>query len=273
MLTIDATCTNQPQASASANKISAIIPARNEAECIRFVILSLLALRTQGGQRLVDEVIVADNGSSDNTAQIARDAGAHVVSVPQPGYGRACWEAVQISTGDVLLFIDGDGAADPRDAESLLAWLVSGAELVIGVRQNPDPGSMSAPQRWGNELACFLVRIIWRAPVNDLGPYRAIRRAAFDALDMRDRNFGWTVEMQVRAHVLGLCVANQPVQWHARLAGRSKISGTVWGVVGAGAGILGMIARLWWRERRRPVNESMSFRSKAVVSDVSKIVR
>jgi hypothetical protein len=89
-------------------------------------------------------------------------------------------------------------------------------------------------------------------PVADLGPHRAIRREAFDALDMQDRSFGWTVEMQVRAHALGLRVAECPVRWHARTGGVSKISGTLRGVFGAGVGILGMIARLWWRERRRP---------------------
>lgn len=238
-------------------KVTAIIPARNEAECIGIVIRELLAQRTASGKPLLFEVVVADNGSTDATARIARDAGARVIFVAQPGYGRACWEAVQASVGDVLLFVDGDGAADPREAAALLAEIEYGAELVIGVRQHPDPASMSAPQRWGNRLACVFVRLIWRLPITDLGPYRAIRRTAFDALRMRDRSYGWTVEMQVRAHVLGLRVAQRPVQWHARVAGHSKISGTLRGVIGAGLGILGMIARLWWRERRRPASDSV----------------
>ena len=233
--------------------VTAIIPARNEAPCIAAVVRGLLALRTASGEPLLFEVLVADNGSTDGTAQIARDAGACIVDVPRPGYGRACWEAVRASRGEVLLFVDGDGAADPLDVAALLAELAHGAELVVGVRQTPDPGAMTATQRFGNGLACLLMRLLWRMPVADLGPHRVIRRDAFDVLDMRDRSFGWTVEMQVRAHALGLRVSQCPVRWHVRAGGVSKISGTLRGVVGAGLGILGMIARLWWRERRRPL--------------------
>jgi glycosyltransferase involved in cell wall biosynthesis len=232
--------------------ISAIVPARNEAPCIAAVVRDLLARRTARGAPLLMEVIVADNNSTDDTARIARDAGARVVHVAQAGYGRACWEAVQASRGNVLLFVDGDGAADVGDAPALIDALADGAHLAIGVRHAPDAGAMTFTQRFGNALACFLMRLLWRMPAADLGPHRAIYREAFDALDMQDRGFGWTVEMQVRAHVLGLRVAERPVRWHARTGGVSKISGTLRGVVGAGVGILGMIARLWWRERRRP---------------------
>lgn len=232
--------------------VSAIVPARNEAPCIDAVVRGLWALRTPQGAPLLMEVLVADNGSWDDTARIAREAGARVIPVSRPGYGRACWEAVRASRGSVLLFVDGDGAVEPLDAPALLDAIASGAALAIGVRENPDAGAMTFTQRFGNALACRLMRLLWRMPVADLGPHRAIRRTAFDALDMRDRSFGWTVEMQVRAHVLGLRVVERPVQWHARTAGVSKISGTLRGVIGAGVGILGMIARLWWRERRRP---------------------
>jgi glycosyltransferase involved in cell wall biosynthesis len=232
--------------------VSAIVPARNEAPCIAAVVHGLRALRTPQGVPLLMEVIVADNGSSDDTARIAHEAGARVIPVVQPGYGNACWQGVRASRGSVLLFVDGDGAADPLDAPALLDAITTGASLVIGVRHAPDAGAMTFTQRFGNALACWLMRLLWRMPVADLGPHRAIRRDAFDALDMRDRSFGWTVEMQVRAHVLGLRVAERPVHWHARTGGVSKISGTLRGVVGAGAGILGMIARLWWRERQRP---------------------
>ena len=232
--------------------VSAIVPARNEALCIAAVVRGLLAQRSVHGEPLVTEVVVADNGSSDGTALIARAAGARVVDVPQPGYGQACWEAVHASVGEVLLFVDGDGAASPHEASTVLAGISRGADLVVGVRQTIESGAMTATQRFGNGLACWLMRSIWRMPAADLGPYRAIRREAFDALDMKDRSFGWTVEMQVRAHVLGLRVSEVPVTWHARTAGISKISGTLRGVLGAGVGILGMIARLWWRERHRP---------------------
>ena len=232
--------------------VTAIVPARNEAPCIGAVVRDLLALRTAYGRPLLMEVVVADNGSTDDTAHIAHEAGARVIAVAQAGYGRACWEAVRASRGGVLLFVDGDGAADTADAPALIDAITHGASLVIGVRHAPDAGAMTFTQRFGNGLACFLMRCLWRMPVADLGPHRAIRRDAFDALDMRDRGFGWTVEMQVRAHTLGLRVAQRPVRWHARTGGVSKISGALRGVFGAGIGILGMIARLWWRERQRP---------------------
>lgn len=249
--------------------VSAIVPARNEGQCIGAVVAGLLAQRTATGGPLISEVVVADNGSSDDTAQAARAAGARVVSVPKPGYGQACWQAVQVSRGEVLLFVDGDGAARPDEAHRLLADLINtDTDLVIGVRRHIQPGAMTASQRFGNGLACWLMRSIWRMPAADLGPYRAIRRDAFDALDMQDRSFGWTVEMQVRAHVLGLRVREVPVAWWARTAGVSKISGTWRGVFGAGLGILGMIARLWWRERQRPAFEVFSARRLRAVVDV-----
>jgi glycosyltransferase involved in cell wall biosynthesis len=232
-------------------RVSAIVPARDEAPCIGAVVKALLAQRDATGAPLIDEVIVADNGSTDGTAQIAQAAGARTVFVAQAGYGRACWDAVQTSTAQVLLFVDGDGAADAHDAHALLTAINAGADMAIGVRVAPAAGAMSAPQIFGNGLACALMRWIWRMPVQDLGPHRAIRRSAFDALDMQDRSYGWTVEMQLRAHQLHQRVVDVPVAWYARAGGQSKVSGTVRGVWGAGVGILGMITRLWWRERQR----------------------
>ncbi len=232
-------------------QVSAIVPARNEAQSIGAVIQGLLKQRTADATAWITEVVVADNGSTDGTAAVALAAGARVVQVAKAGYGNACWEAVQVSSCDILLFVDGDGAADPDEAPRLLAAMESGVDLVIGVRTQPEPGAMTATQVFGNRLACGLMRSIWRMPASDLGPYRAIRRDAFDALDMQDRSFGWTVEMQVRAHVLGCRVREVPVSWLARKGGVSKISGTLRGVVGAGVGILGMVFRLWWRERHR----------------------
>lgn len=243
--------------------VTAIVPARNEAACIATVVQGLLAQRNAQGAPLLHEVLVADNGSSDGTADIARQHGARVIHVAQAGYGRACWDAAQASRADVLLFVDGDGAADPTQAALLLAHIERGADMVIGNRLHPDPGAMTFTQRWGNALACALMRLIWRVPAADLGPYRAIRRKAFDALDLRDRAFGWTVEMQVRAHRVGLRVAQCPVSWHARIGGQSKISGTWRGVFGAGLGILGMILRLWLQERQRPASENTSFHAPA----------
>jgi len=240
-------------------RTTAIVPARNEAECIAVVVRGLLAQRDAHGRALLDEVLVADNGSTDGTGDIARDCGARVIRVEQAGYGRACWEAAQASDADAFLFVDGDGAADPQEAALLLAEIHRGSDMVIGVREHPAPGAMTFTQRWGNALACALMRLLWAVPARDLGPYRAIRRNAYEALHMRDRSFGWTVEMQVRAHRIGLRVAQLPVQWHVRIAGQSKISGTVRGAFGAGVGILGMIARLWLQERQRPAQETQLF--------------
>ena len=239
--------------------ITAIVPARNEAACIAAVVQGLLAQRDAQGAALLSEVLVADNGSTDGTGEIARQRGARVIEVAEPGYGRACWEAAQASRSDVLIFVDGDGAADPEQAALLLGHIAAGADMVIGVRAHPDPGAMTFTQRWGNALATKLMRLIWGVAADDLGPYRAIRRSAFDALHLRDRAFGWTVEMQVRAHRIELAVAQCPVSWHARMGGQSKISGTWRGALGAGVGILGMILRLWLQERRRPAAESARF--------------
>ena len=240
-------------------RLSVVIPARDEALCITSVIAEWFAQRDSN--RLLDllEIVVADNGSRDGTGKLARVSGARVIEVAQPGYGRACWEGAQYSRGSILMFVDGDGAVDPSQARLLLQRIDEGADLVIGVRERAAPGSMTAPQRFGNWLACALIRTLWPVPAPDLGPFCAIRRDAFDALRLRDRSFGWTVEMQVRAHAIGLRVAYCPVAWRRRVAGRSKVSGTVSGVFNAGVGILGMIAKLWLRERRRPRRETDLF--------------
>ncbi len=233
-------------------QVSAIVPAHNECASIARVVSGLLALRNSAGGALIHEVIVADNGSTDTTSRVAAGAGARVIQVPRLGYGQACWDAVQASISGRLVFVDGDGAVDPRDVVTVLDALDNGCDMVIGVRTHVEPGSMSIAQRMGNALACQLMRLLWQMPAHDLGPLRAIRREAFDSLDMQDRAFGWTVEMQVRAHVLSQRVSEVPVRWLVRTAGVSKIGGTWLGVYRAGTGIVGMVARLWWRERRRP---------------------
>ena len=230
-------------------KVTAIIPAYNEAENIALVVGGLAALCSPSGMTAVHEIIVADNNSDDDTAAIARRHGARVVHVVQKGYGNACAVACQHATGDVLMFVDGDHTADLAQSLMLLDAIAKGADLAIGVRTNAARGSLSLPQRFGNFLACFLVRVIWSAPITDLGPFRAIRRSAYERIGMRDRSFGWTVEMQIRAVQLRLTTTEVDVSWFARHAGTSKVSGTFKGVIGAGIGILSMIARLWWRER------------------------
>jgi glycosyltransferase involved in cell wall biosynthesis len=231
-------------------KTSAIIPAYNEAENIALVVEGLLALRNHMQTPLLHEVIVADNGSDDDTAAIARSRGAKVIHVAQRGYGIACASACKVATGDVFLFVDGDHTADLRQAQLLTDAVERGVDMAIGVRTHAAPGSLTAPQRFGNWLACYLVRKLWSVPITDLGPFRAIRRSAYERMGMRDAAYGWTIEMQIRAAQLTLRTCEIDVTWLPRHAGQSKVSGTVKGVFGAGWGILSMIARLWLQERR-----------------------
>jgi len=216
--------------------IKLVIPARNEEDAIGKVVSSVISY--------VDAVVVADNGSSDATAEIARMAGATVVSVPEPGYGRACLAAIKTAGDhDILVFMDGDASDNPKDLPRLLKPILSGnADLVIGSRilGDCDPGSLTVQQRFGNTLACWLMHQFWGYRFTDLGPFRAIRRESYERLNMQAPTFGWTVEMQVRALKQGLRCAEVPVHYRARI-GVSKISGTLRGVVLAGWYILGTI--------------------------------
>ncbi len=220
-----------------ADRIAAIIPVLNEA--------ASLALLLPEMPEWVDEIIVVDNGSSDGSAAVAQTLGARVAHAPLRGYGSACAAGVAASTADILVFLDGDGSDRPDQMERLIAPVVAGtADLVIGSRVlgTREAGSLTLQQRLGNALACWLMRWLWRARYTDLGPYRVIRRDALARLDLRNRRFGWTVEMQIRAHRQGMTVIEVPVDYRRRLRGVSKISGTMRGVVLAGWHILGTIA-------------------------------
>lgn len=216
--------------------VKLIIPARNEADAIGTVVSSVITK--------VDQVIVANNGSTDATAKVAEDAGAHIVSVPTPGYGRACLAAIEAAGDcDILVFMDGDASDDPSDLEALLKPILEKkADMVIGSRilGNCDPGSLTVQQRFGNTLACWLMRAFWGYRFTDLGPFRAIRKTSYGQLNMEAPTFGWTVEMQVRALKLDLRCIEIPVHYRKRI-GVSKISGTIKGVILAGAYILGTI--------------------------------
>lgn len=225
-------------------KIAVVIPALNEEAAVSDVVIGV---RAALDQRLY-QVIVADNGSTDGTAQVASAAGATVVSEPERGYGAACLAALALvrPEADIVLFVDSDGSDVVADAPKIVASLIDGtADLVIGSRVAGiiDPGAMTVPQRFGNWLAPLLVRLIWGVRYSDLGPFRAIRRDALERLSMKDRDFGWTIEMQVRAAKQGLRIAEVPTGYRRRI-GISKISGTIRGVVLAGMKILFVI----WRE-------------------------
>jgi len=212
-----------------------IIPALDEEDAIGTLLTGI-------DRRLVRDVIVGDNGSSDRTADVARAGGAEVVHVAERGYGAACAGALSMLADDIeiVLFMDADGSDDPEEIGALLAPILAGqADLVIGSRAlgTVEPGALSPQQRFGNWLATRLIRLIYGHRYTDLGPFRAIRRELLDRIRMQDRRYGWTVEMQVRALQLGARVAEVPVRYRRRV-GRSKISGTVTGVLKAGWWIL-----------------------------------
>ncbi len=226
--------------------VDVVIPALDEEEALGAVIGAIPA----GVRR----VIVADNGSIDRTAAVASEAGAEVVREPERGYGAACLAALahlEADPPDVVVFLDGDGSDDPSELDRLLGAMHRGAALVIGSRTRGDSerGSLTAPQRVGNALACRWIHWVYGERFSDLGPFRAIRWDALETLRMRDRNWGWTIEMQLAAARQGLRCAEVPVRYRNRRGGRSKVSGTVRGSVSAGAKILWLLARETVRPR------------------------
>jgi len=233
-------------------QVCVVIPALNEAQSIGLVIADLWALKDQQGITIIDEVVVCDNGSSDQTAQIAKTAGARVVFEAQPGYGRACLKALAaIQKTDIIVFMDADHAFYAHQAMDLIGGIAKGRDLVIGSRVlgKMQPGALTAPQKFGNQLASQLIQLIWREKVTDLGPFRAVSQKALDKLVMQDQTFGWTIEMQIKAFQYNLSVSEVAVDTRRRI-GVSKISGTIKGTMGAGIGILGMIAKLWWNQKK-----------------------
>ena len=213
--------------------ISVIIPAINEAPSIQKVLNAV--------PRWVDDIIVADNGSTDRTADLAADGGAKVVFEPRRGYGAACLAAIEsISRTDIVVFLDGDYSDFPEEMNLLVDPIIeNNVDMVIGsrVRGQREKGALAPQARFGNMLACLLMRIFWNVNYTDLGPFRAIRYEALDSLKMMDRNYGWTVEMQIRAAQAGLRCLEVPVRYRQRI-GRSKVTGTIRGVCFAGYKIL-----------------------------------
>ncbi len=226
-------------------RVDAIIPALNEAASIGQV-LDLLPSPP------VRRVVVADNGSTDSTARVAREHGAEVVFEPRRGYGSACLKglaALERDPPDVVLFLDADLSDDPTQAPSVLEPVLTGrADLVIGSRVlgEREPGALTPQARFGNRLATWLLSRLYGARYTDLGPFRAIRYEALRGLGMKDPDFGWTIEMQVKAARRRLRHAEVPVRYRRRI-GRSKISGTFSGSVRAGVKILGTILAEFFR--------------------------
>ncbi|MEM1232380.1 MAG: glycosyltransferase family 2 protein [Pseudomonadota bacterium] len=235
------------------------MPALNEARTISSVVAELRALQ-HDEQPLLDQIIVCDNGSRDDTAARAQAAGAVVVSEPQRGYGAACQRAAAaLAPCSAVLYVDADGSVDVQDIPPLLSRWQDGADLVIGSRRLGTvlPGGMSVPQRLGNRLACALMSLVWRQPVTDLGPLRLIDRRALTDLHMCDRGYGWTAEMQCKALNAGLRIDEVPVTVAPRI-GRSRISGNLRGIAAAGYGILGMVLRQAAIRYRRVLDPTVS---------------
>jgi len=219
-------------------RICVVIPAVDEEAAIGRVLAEVPSV--------VAEVIVVDNGSRDRTAAVARSEGARVVLEPRRGYGQACLTGIAAAgRADVIAFLDGDYSDYPGQLVDVLAPIVAGqADLVIGSRRLGRRAAGAHPLHaiLGTRLCVGLMNLLFGTRATDLGPFRAITREALERLEMRDRNFGWTVEMQVKAALHGLRVVEVPVDYRPRI-GQSKVSGTLSGTVRAGASILGTLAR------------------------------
>ena len=224
------------------SKVSVIIPALNEEEPIAGVVRECLATGVSG------EVIVVDNGSSDRTAERAREAGARLVTAPR-GYGRACAAGVRALSPecDVAVFLDGDGSDVPAFMPQLVQPIANGThDFVIGsrTRGQREPGSMNLQQILSGRIAGSIMQLLYGVPYTDMCPFRAIRCDALAKLNMREETYGWNLEMQMKAARVGLRIAEIPVNHRRRTGGESKVSGTFRGTFVAGARIIATLVRV-----------------------------
>jgi glycosyltransferase involved in cell wall biosynthesis len=223
-------------------KISVIIPALDEETSIANVINDL-------PKDIVDEIIVVDNGSSDNTGSVAENAGAKVVKEDVKGYGAACQKGISsAAVSDIVVILDADYSDYPERIRILLDPLIEqDFDMVLGSRVlgNAEKGSLNLPQILGNRLAVYLIAKVTGFKYTDMGPFRAIKTEKLKGLNMIDKNFGWNVEMQIKAAKHGLRIKEVPVDYRNR-AGKSKISGTISGVIQAGIKITYSVFRYAW---------------------------
>jgi glycosyltransferase involved in cell wall biosynthesis len=233
-------------------RVSVIIPTHNEAQAIERVIADLPS-------DLVMEVIVVDSNSTDGTPEIAAKMGARVVQEPRRGYGRACLTGMAAANSpDVIVFLDGDYSDRPSELPILLAPIINGladgparADITLGSRLHgrTSAGALPWHQAFGNRLAASLIRFLYGLNISDLGPFRAARADVLRALALEETTYGWAVEMILKGALAGYRVVEVPVSYHPRI-GKSKISGTLKGTLGAGWFILSMIVRYYFRRRR-----------------------
>jgi glycosyltransferase involved in cell wall biosynthesis len=224
-------------------RISVIIPALNEEEPIADVVRACL---TTG---LPDEVIVVDNGSTDRTAERAHAAGAKVVAEPAPGYGRACAVGIRALSPEchIVVFLDGDGSDCPELMERLVKPIADGQQdFVIGsrTRGKREPGSMNFQQVFAGRAAGVLLGILYGVRYTDMCPFRAIQHQALERLGMKEKTYGWNLEMQMRAARAGLRILEVPVNHRCRTGGESKVSGTFRGTFVAGIRIIATLFRV-----------------------------
>ena len=216
------------------SRISIIIPAYNEESSIGLVLDAL-------PQEKIHEIIVVDNGSTDATARVAQEHGARVVKEPRKGYGSACLKGIdELDAPDIVVFIDGDFSDFPEEIVLLIRPIETGEkDFVLGSRMILPKSQLALlPQaRYGNRLAVFLIKLFFKHEFTDLGPFRAIRYSSLMSIGMKDMDFGWTVEMQIKAVRNGLRIREVPVNYRKRV-GISKITGTILGTFRAGTKII-----------------------------------
>ena len=208
-------------------KISVVIPALNEEQAIGEVVRAV-------PDDPIQEIVVVDNGSSDDTAKQASLAGARVIFEPRPGYGRACLAGATTAVdADVIVFLDGDRSDDPRDMETVLGPVLdSRADLVIGsrIKGTLEKGAMPLHGRLGNRFIVFLLRSFYGVDISDIGSFRAIKSETLFGLNMEQMTYGWPVEMVVKAACRGLRIQSVPINYRRRI-GKSKVTGTIRGTI------------------------------------------
>jgi len=242
-------------ANAGSGVVSVIIPALNEEEPITDVVRAVAATN------IPPDIIVVDNGSTDQTAKRARAAGARVIAEPQRGYGRACAAGIRALCPecDIVVFLDGVGSNCPEIINQLVDPIVSGKyDFVIGsrTRGQREPGSMNFQQVVSGRMAGLILRVLYGVRYTDMCPFRAIRRDALGRLGMREPTYGWNIEMQMRAARAGLCILEVPVNHRCRTGGQSKVSGTLRGTFVAGARIIATLLRVALERKAFDTNAS-----------------